>query len=76
MQKLEGDRLLTTSQVAAKWGMSVRTLKRHLKNGTIRVQPCTRIGQRYRWRESDIDTDIRRATLQRSPSLQPVVKLH
>ena len=57
------DRFLTPRQVADRWGISIKTLQRQLANATIRVIPCTRMGRSYRWRESEIEQDIRRATL-------------
>jgi excisionase family DNA binding protein len=71
------DKLLKASEVAQRWGISLRTLRRQVATKTIRVQPCTRIGRSYRWRESDVDADIRDASLgSRSSSPPQTVKLH
>lgn len=55
------DRLLTREEVCMRWRISISTLYRQLRDGTVRVYPACRIGKRYRWRESDIDNDIKHA---------------
>jgi predicted DNA-binding transcriptional regulator AlpA len=57
------DRLLSAKEVCAIWGIRQWTLHRQLKAGTARVKPCGYVGKRLRWRESEVDHDIRTSSV-------------
>jgi len=49
--------LMTPGDVAKLWLVSVRTVKRHVKEGRARVAPCM-LTPFVRWRRSEVEADL------------------
>lgn len=61
-------KLVRLKRAAEMWGIATSTLHQQVREGTARLMPC--LVKPYRWREEDIERDIKTASYTHSRSLE------